>query len=89
MIKDRRMGRFRVSVELLDKGSDALKSFMSSVLILRAEYDFSFDAVEYMGIHERFRELAEGDAAPYYDIIFTKIGGDEGRVEYGMEFKEI
>jgi hypothetical protein len=47
MIKNRRIGRFRITVECLEDASDALKVFLCSVIILRAEYDFSTNSVGY------------------------------------------
>jgi len=75
MSRDRRIGRFRISMRLIERFDTDVKRVMGQCIITRADYLFSCDAIEYVAISEHFRELDEGEIAPEYAWIFTSDGG--------------
>lgn len=68
MIKDRRMGRFKVDIAVINDSPEIVRRLMSDCIILKAEYSFTGHNVEYLALCDDFLEVPEGVTAPEYDI---------------------
>jgi len=70
----RRLGKFNIPTSLIsDKPLDVLK-ILSTVIILRAEHMFVFDAIDYMGISDNFDIVPVGEEIPWYRATITENG---------------
>lgn len=68
MIKDRHIGNFEVSAEVINDHPDVLRTIMGTLIVLRAENDFATATVQYTAICAGFEEVAEGEVIPTYDV---------------------
>ncbi len=71
MPRDMRIGRFRVPDLAITESIDEVKLFLQSCVVLRAERMY-YDYIEYVAISPWFREIDEGQRAPYYEIEYEK-----------------
>ena len=69
-----RRGWFCVSKALLDLPSIDLMSFMSNFLIVRAEFLYDKDAIEYIAVSELFDPIEDGFETPEYTFEITAHG---------------
>lgn len=68
-----RVGRFRVSREMVDKHPGAVASALARTLVVRAECHYSFDGFdgfEYIALSPDFDFVGVGAIAPDYDLLF-------------------
>lgn len=80
-----RLGQFKVSAALLRGGAGwpALLPLFAHMVVIRAEFIFASDAIEYMAHSDLFEESPEHCVPPEYDIIGnTK---PDGSVEYSVK----
>ena len=73
-----RIGKFRISHELIDLVKDGvlLKSIMSNFLIVRAESIFAEGCIEYVAYSNLFEDLSDMGLIPMYGIWFKQVGED-------------
>jgi len=65
-----RKGRFKVSID--STGNDELLlKFMSNFLIVRAEYRYDTEVIEYSAVSELFDPVDEGYEIPEYEFIIN------------------
>lgn len=65
----RRLGRFVFTKRLLEEPNlNRIKKVMAKVVILRAEYDPSYDGFAYIAFSEEFDEIEFGAMIPEYQI---------------------
>lgn len=70
----RRLGRFRIAgVMLKNRPVDVLR-VMGKCIVVRAEYLYEADAIEYTAISEHFAPLPEGFVVPTYRWVFQSDG---------------
>ncbi len=67
----KRIGRFRISNELIEKNPDAIQKAFAQVIPVRAEQMLHIDAIEYCAISKHFEEIQEEQEAPYYDVTYN------------------
>jgi hypothetical protein len=63
-----KIGRFRLGKDHLrtEYGRSLARDVMDGLLVVRAEYRWDMDAIEYMAIGEQFDDLPDGaEALPY------------------------
>ena len=89
MIDDRRVGKFRIKLEMINKNPNAVKNFMGNMIVLEAKIDFMRHSVEYTAINETlFDEVPFAESAPYYTLNYfhhegeTAIQGVQKENEY-------
>lgn len=70
----RNIGKFGISRHLIfNKTELAAKIFRSlDIIILKAEYSFTSDIIEYIGISPKFKEVPEGEGPIEYDIMIKE-----------------
>jgi hypothetical protein len=70
MIKNRRLGRFLIQKDLIDKRSGEILEMFSTlkILVVRAEALYAQDAIEYVGISPVFDEVESNLMVPTYYI---------------------
>ncbi len=64
----KRIGRFRISRNLLWRFPEKLREIFDLVVVLEAQMKWEFDSVEYLAISDFFEEVPDGVAAPEYQI---------------------
>lgn len=74
MNRDRRIGRFSISMALIEVFASDAKRIMGQCVIVKAEQLYSSNAIEYVAISEHFRELADNEMVPEYAWVFTSDG---------------
>ena len=71
----RRFGKFRVSGQMLSQQFEgSMTRLMGACIITRAVHHWISDEIEYAGYSFRFREIAEGEIIPEYDVVFSQDG---------------
>jgi len=71
----RRYGKFSVSGGMLNPlGEGYLTRVMGACIVLRAEYFYANDRIEYMAYSFKFREISEGEIIPEYQFSFAQDG---------------
>lgn len=79
MIKDRRIGIFRIPSALINDNPKIVMLIMSYMIPIYVEYRHDTDETQYTAICEFFRNTARGCVPPNYDIkdILTLIKNKE------------
>lgn len=82
IIKDRHIGRFTVSIELINSAPNGLRALFASVIVLKSEMNVynDDDVIEYWAICDAFTELPEGAPIPLYYPSFKANYDDTGKV---------
>lgn len=68
----RRIGRFKISHDLIWQDWRNLLALFAQVVVVRAESRFLWNQIEYEGYSDLFDETPEGCCAPEYRIEFSK-----------------
>lgn len=76
IINDRRIGRFTIPLEFINRDPDAVRVAMSSVIPLEARVRVWADDVEYTALSPHFAELPVGHAVPTYSAQLRKRDDD-------------
>lgn len=66
----RRLGRFLISMKLLEGDPAELAMLFSRVLVLEAQYRWDAYAIEYVGLSWQFQPVPEGYVMPTYTWVF-------------------
>jgi hypothetical protein len=66
-----RMGRFRVSRDLIDSNWRRVAATLTGMLIVRAECRYDIDGIEYTAYCEEFDEVSKTEEPPFYRCIIT------------------
>lgn len=77
---ENRAGKFFVDRVYFIEHADELMSFMSGILIVKAEMLFHRDGVEYVGYSDRFKPLGQGIEVLNYRLLVKHLG--ENKVEF-------
>lgn len=85
-----RIGRFKISSEIIRKGKyeDVLKLF-SNFIVLRCEHNYTQDTFDYVAYSPLFKEVPEGSIGPEYLITVHKEMLDDENYNLTFEAKEI
>lgn len=62
----RKLGKFTISIDLIENDPGIVFTIMSTVIPVRAEYMFENNAIEYVGICHNFEVISLGEIAPRY-----------------------
>lgn len=65
-IKSNRIGKFEVSIELINQFPESLKTVMSECIVIGADMLNYYGKVVYTAVSARFDEIKEGDEIPEY-----------------------
>lgn len=74
-----RRGRFNVSKEFLNNPTSVIFQLFSNFIIVRAEYMYDTDSVEYIAVSKLFSPVEEGYETPDYKITIKE--QDDGSYE--------
>lgn len=71
MIENKRIGKFKISDEMINHSTDVVKGIMGECIIIGAKRDENNRRMEYFAINDRFQEAAGYANPPEYvaDII--------------------
>lgn len=81
----RRFGKFSISVNLVDKSPDAVRAIMARCIVVRCEFMYESQSLEYVALCDEFELLPAGSYAPQYQCLITKKADGTG-IE-SVEFK--
>ena len=70
-MKERRIGTFRIPIELIRQWPAFARDILHDKLIVRAETKFAYNAVEYEAFCIQFEPTPNSDIPPYYDLQFV------------------
>ena len=73
MFTKRRLGRFRISKDLLFVDPAAVKKIFSNMIIIRCEYLIHIPAFEYYAYSDLFEPVEYGQECPMYEINIKKL----------------
>lgn len=65
-MKDRRIGKFTISKHMIDECPLQVLAVMKDMIIIRAEFLYYSDEVEYVGIHPSFEVKPDGEVPRSY-----------------------
>jgi hypothetical protein len=68
---DNRMGRFRISLETIERYPDRVRELLAQCIIIRAEIRWEWEAVEYTAFCPQFEVTQMGHEPRRYDVIAT------------------
>lgn len=69
MFKDKRIGKFKVTLWAINTISDVLKKILfSKMIIIRCEQMMEHKCIEYTAISDLFDEVKKGEAIPEYEM---------------------
>jgi hypothetical protein len=71
---DRRIGRFRLDLELIEAFPRTARAIMGRCIVLQCEQVYSRLALEYLAISPYFDEVPPGEAAPRYIVNISENG---------------
>lgn len=80
-IKDRRIGRFKISLEIINEHPDVVRKVMGACIILQADNNFATDEVTYVALCEDFLPMEDGEEIRYYDLEYD---ADEEAVNWSL-----
>jgi len=75
----RRRGRFNVSRDLIDAPSHILFEFFKNFIIVRAEFMYDSDSIEYIAVSWLFSPIEKGIETPDYNFEITE--QEDGSIE--------
>lgn len=70
----RRVGRFAIPAAWAHSFSTDAKRIMGLCIVVRAEYIFAGDVIEYTALSEHFRSIPSYEITPLYQWYFTEDG---------------
>lgn len=78
---DKRIGRFEMSRELIERDPETARAIMGRCIVVRCEMMYEHDTLEYVALSPDFDEVQQGMIAPEYDVIISE-GGN--RIEFKL-----
>ena len=72
MSKLKRLGTFRVSMEIIDSGFSAHVLAYIKATVVKAECLYGYDCVEYTAHSSAFNEVSEGMEIPRYELVIKQ-----------------
>ena len=76
-ITERRYGRFWISHNSLKREYEAVQKVFAKVIVVRCEYVFAADVLEYTAASWLFDKNEENVSPPFYDIIVNNLEEEE------------
>lgn len=68
MTKHKRIGRFLVTIEFLEKHIDDVQNIMCQCVVIQTNTNYLKDCIEYIAISNHFDEIEIGEMIPEYRI---------------------
>ena len=76
-----KIGRFSISIDVIQDNSDMVKEVFKGLIVVRAEMLYHSQAIEYTALGDCFDTVPEGEIPPYYLPLISKTAvGQEGYV---------
>jgi hypothetical protein len=79
---DRRLGKVSVTDDMLRNALDEFTMMMAGAVVLRAEYLYIDNCIEYHLWHPLFPVISVGQVLPTYLGVFTKSLNDDGETHH-------
>lgn len=70
VLSDRRLGRFRIDLEIINESPEVVRRVMRDVIVIRAETMLMDAVIDYHAQCEAFDPVPQGEEAPAYDILY-------------------
>jgi hypothetical protein len=87
IIKERRIGRFRIGRDCIDYEAEYVKSLMGNFVILRAEFLSYSGYIEYHAYSPLFKPCPQGQISPLY-LIQVENDGEVKAIKIGPKKAE-
>lgn len=71
---DRRIGRFAMSRQLVERDPETARSIMGRCIVVRCEMMYASKTLEYVALSPEFDEVPQGEITPGYDVIISEGG---------------
>ena len=71
-LKDRRLGIFRIPLDMINEHPDYCREVLSGCIVLRAEMRWDLDAIEYFAINDAFETVPLECIAREYRVLGQK-----------------
>jgi len=71
-MKNSRLGKFYIDRIFIDEYPNEFKRLFYNVFVIRAEFQYWNDKIEYIAISKYFDEIEEGCELPIYKFIFDR-----------------
>lgn len=70
-MKDRRIGKFRISINMIETNPELVKRIMGECIILEAEMKYIDESIHYTAISKWFNRTLLGEEAMTYSFKFV------------------
>jgi len=70
-MRSKKMGKFVISGALIENNPDDVMRLMGRMIVVRAEFIYGPNVVEYTAISDYFEEVEEGLVLPEYQFAFS------------------
>lgn len=82
----KRIGRFVMSRELVERNPETARAIMGRCIVVRCEMMYHIDTLEYVALSPDFDELPQGMIVPEYEVIIFE---DGQRIEFKRSNAEL
>lgn len=80
-IKPKRLGRFSVSMDLIEENPEVCRDLMGKCIIVRAEAMYHVGRIDYVALSPDFNEVQEGEYIPEYGVRVHR-DGESTEIEF-------
>ncbi|PWC95462.1 hypothetical protein [Azospirillum sp. TSO5] len=76
-VSERRLGRFNLAGDMIDRHPDAIAAALSGMIVVRAEAIYHDRSIDYTAFSPSFAPVADADVIPRYvaEVTSTESGG--------------
>lgn len=68
ILSNRRLGRFSISLEIIDDSPEVVQGILGSGIVIGAEVNMATGTIEYLMLNDDFEEVPDAQEAPVYDL---------------------
>ena len=84
MIRNKRIGKVKLTTDLIENKPELVHLMFSKFIPVRAEMIWHEGYIEYIGISDLFEERGEGESVPEYAFEITQIDNNGGAIVSGV-----
>ena len=78
-MRARRIGKFAISIELVERDQETARKIMGRCIVVRCEMMYHTNTLEYLAMSPDFDEIEKGMIAPEYEVHISEGGS---RIEF-------
>ena len=84
----KRLGKFNVSLDLIEQCPEVVKSVLSHMIVLKAETLYHTHTIEYVAMCDEFDVVPEGYVVPYYEIEINETADKRINIKHKIRIQE-